>query len=205
MISLLAQTLLIAGLLSAVVLVVGPLLRLSPAVRFGLWLVVLIKLLTPPLVEWPWDVGAFLSAVLPEGFQASSACPECPVAVMGPVDATSLGIESTTMPGLGSLLGLCWVLGSLLVVARWVSNISRFQLALTASDPAPERIVRLIECVARRFGMPAPRARVAPISSGPFVWSPKPCCGSPDARLERIASCRLSEHLTVAVLGLPDD
>jgi hypothetical protein len=30
--------------------------RLSPAVRHALWLVVLIKLLTPPLFVWPWGI-----------------------------------------------------------------------------------------------------------------------------------------------------
>ena len=36
--------------------------RLGPAVRHLLWLVVLIKLLTPPVVYWPWPLLPFGSA-----------------------------------------------------------------------------------------------------------------------------------------------
>ena len=43
------QTVLVVGLLSIIVVVASRVFRLSPAVRFGLWLVVLIKLLAPPL------------------------------------------------------------------------------------------------------------------------------------------------------------
>src|SRR5687767_2299457 len=31
--------------------------RIGPVGRHALWLVVLIKLVTPPLVSWPWAVG----------------------------------------------------------------------------------------------------------------------------------------------------
>jgi beta-lactamase regulating signal transducer with metallopeptidase domain len=52
---LLLNTLTAAGL-AVLILVLGRPLRLGPAVRHALWLVVLVKLLTPPLVHWPWPL-----------------------------------------------------------------------------------------------------------------------------------------------------
>jgi beta-lactamase regulating signal transducer with metallopeptidase domain len=56
----LAQNTAIAGVLAAFVALVCGLARPRPAVRHALWLVVLVKLLAPPLISWPWsawDVG----------------------------------------------------------------------------------------------------------------------------------------------------
>ncbi len=47
----------IAALLSAAVVAVGPLLRSRPAVLHVLWLVVLVKLCAPPLVRWDAIAG----------------------------------------------------------------------------------------------------------------------------------------------------
>ncbi|MEX2172690.1 MAG: LCCL domain-containing protein [Pirellulales bacterium] len=50
------QSLVIAMLLACVVCALCQAIRPGPAARHALWLVVLIKLLTPPLVVWPWSV-----------------------------------------------------------------------------------------------------------------------------------------------------
>jgi beta-lactamase regulating signal transducer with metallopeptidase domain len=52
----LAQNALVAGLLAGLVALVCRLARFGPAVRHALWLVVLIKLVTPPLIVWPWSL-----------------------------------------------------------------------------------------------------------------------------------------------------
>ena len=49
-----AETALIATVLAAVALLASRWPRLSPAARHVLWLVVLVKLVAPPLVCWPW-------------------------------------------------------------------------------------------------------------------------------------------------------
>jgi hypothetical protein len=56
MLSWLAQHLMVTGLLAAAVAVMGRFLRLSPAAKHLLWLLVLLKLLAPPVVSWPWGV-----------------------------------------------------------------------------------------------------------------------------------------------------
>jgi beta-lactamase regulating signal transducer with metallopeptidase domain len=45
-----------ATALAALVLVLGRCTRLRPATRHALWLVVLLKLVTPPVVYWPWPL-----------------------------------------------------------------------------------------------------------------------------------------------------
>jgi hypothetical protein len=50
------QTFAIAGLAAVAVLCASRVARIGPVGRHVLWLVVLVKLVTPPLVivEWPW-------------------------------------------------------------------------------------------------------------------------------------------------------
>jgi hypothetical protein len=52
-----AETSLIAVVLAAVAMVAGRWTRLGPGARHALWLVVMIKLVTPPVVSWPWAVS----------------------------------------------------------------------------------------------------------------------------------------------------
>jgi beta-lactamase regulating signal transducer with metallopeptidase domain len=61
----LVQNTVVASVLAAAVWLTCRVRRLSPTVRHALWLVVLIKLVTPPLVVWPWS--------LPSGFEFPSA------------------------------------------------------------------------------------------------------------------------------------
>src|SRR5438552_13689875 len=52
------QNTIMAAILAAFVALICGLARPRPAVRHALWLVVLVKLLTPPLVAWPWPAAA---------------------------------------------------------------------------------------------------------------------------------------------------
>ena len=49
-----AETTLVASGLAAVAILAGRLRSIGPTARHALWLVVLIKMMTPPLVSWPW-------------------------------------------------------------------------------------------------------------------------------------------------------
>lgn len=53
MLAWIAETTLVASVLALVASLVGRSERLGPSTRHALWLVVLLKLLTPPLVAWP--------------------------------------------------------------------------------------------------------------------------------------------------------
>jgi beta-lactamase regulating signal transducer with metallopeptidase domain len=49
-----AETTLVASGLAVVAILAGRLRSIGPTARHALWLVVLIKMMTPPLVSWPW-------------------------------------------------------------------------------------------------------------------------------------------------------
>jgi len=49
-----AETTLVAAVLAVVAVLASRMRSVGPTVRHALWLVVLIKLMTPPLVSWPW-------------------------------------------------------------------------------------------------------------------------------------------------------
>ena len=48
-----AETTLVASALAAVVALAGRVRPIGPTARHILWLAVLVKLMTPPLVSWP--------------------------------------------------------------------------------------------------------------------------------------------------------
>src|SRR5579863_6782940 len=52
----LLQNAVVALALAAVARLICLFWRLDPVARHALWLIVLIKLVTPPLVAWPWKV-----------------------------------------------------------------------------------------------------------------------------------------------------
>lgn len=81
----LAETTIAVAVLTGVVALVCRALRPRPAVRHALWLVVLIKLLSPPLLDWPWPASASL-AIWPEPMQVDALDPKGEVpAVAGQV------------------------------------------------------------------------------------------------------------------------
>ena len=73
MISWMLQNAASVALLTAAVALVCKLCRLSPPLRHALWLIVLVKLMTPPLVSWHWsipDVTSYLRRVIPVSDQS---------------------------------------------------------------------------------------------------------------------------------------
>src|SRR5262245_49366991 len=52
----LIQNTVVACLLAAIVWLACRARRLSPTLQHALWLIVLVKLVTPPLVAWPWSL-----------------------------------------------------------------------------------------------------------------------------------------------------
>ena len=80
-----AETTCVAMVLACAAGLIGRLPRMGPTARHILWVVVLIKLLTPPVVRSPWPVS------LPDAWLAASAKPappEAPSIQPGPPPAT---------------------------------------------------------------------------------------------------------------------
>src|SRR5262249_25097817 len=135
---------LLATVLALVAAVVGRCCR-RPAVRHGLWLLVLLKLVTPPLlpVALPWPVtpppgeGPVLTANLirPEvdaapadgdGVAAETVPPPLPPV---PVAPAALSAEM--------LVAVVWLTGSLLWLTVAALRVARFGRLLRHARPAP--------------------------------------------------------------------
>ena len=93
-----AETTLVASALAAMAALAARVPRLapSPAARHALWLMVMIKLVTPPLVHWPWSVPSPIATT-----RADSTRDETVPARTGDVGMVEPGrMESTVTPSL---------------------------------------------------------------------------------------------------------
>ncbi len=66
------QSTVVSGILAVVVALACRLGRLKPAARHALWLVVIVKLLLPPVMAWPWALPVHIA---PVGLSASVPAP----------------------------------------------------------------------------------------------------------------------------------
>lgn len=128
-----------------------------PALAHGLWLLVLLKLFTPPLFE----VGVLPSTSPPA---AELAAPLVVVAELAPA---AIAPSSRSI----SLAVTLWLAGAAVVLGLAVSRARRFQTLLShAKDAAPElreRTARLASAMGLRH---APAVLIVPARISPMLW-----------------------------------
>ncbi len=181
-----------AGLLALAAASVGVFARGRPAIRHGLWILVLLKLVTPPL--WTVPVGWVAVpqktatqrpetvAALSDGEQALRASAPEPnsglldeseneyAAPAIPAPALSGAPSSAQWPWREWVLML-WATGSLLTFGLAAWRIRQFQSIVRLAEPAPESLRRQVEVIARRFGLAdAPTIGLVPGVVSPLVW-----------------------------------
>ena len=137
-----------------------------PVLAHALWVVVLVKVVTPPLVILPL-VPRPASVVVDSG-------PPTAASLGALAQALSPGAPEMTAPLVvdgPALLVLLWALGSALVLAVSLLRVRRFEgLLRRTSTPAPPPIARLAQTLATSLGLrsvPAielSRARVSPMT-----------------------------------------
>ena len=182
-----------ATLLALVALLVGLTVR-RPAVRNALWVLVLVRLLLPPV----WTVPITVQA--PESTEEAVAVAPTPVepapAVVVPVDdlwpadvivedaAPSLlpaplvepadvPAEAPTPVSVFTLVAVVWLAGTAFVFLRSARRIGRFRRALRDSVPAPDHIQQQTERLARSMGLRrCPPVCLVPGRVSPALWMP---------------------------------
>ena len=200
--------------------------RRNPSVAHFAWLLVMVRLVMPPVATVPWlsikvpVSDAIVVQPLPPSAAESSAF-ESRVAEqpMGSADdsaiATASRNEAAAQGSAGlcselqvagpivahfwTALGLVWLAGTALVIAVSAARLLRFQRMLrAASSPADPRVRRLAERAAAELGMPL-RAEIAviPASTVPFVWS---CFGRPRIVLPASIVSEMSDDELLLVL-----
>ena len=171
-----------------------------PALTHGLWLLVLLKLVTPPLVRVP--VPSPLAEKPPEIARADSAsadwipAPWAPAAGgEAPLDPLLLAREpappaepvpppsvdaaaapaavAPALPGWEAVLIYVWLAGSLAWLAWTAYHLFRFQRLLRFVRPGSPELQERVAELARRLGLKkSPALWLVPASISPMVWAP---------------------------------
>lgn len=181
----------VATVLAVVAAVVGRLCR-RPAVRHALWLLVLLKLITPPLVNLPvpWPAAAAAEDVAPPTREPlvlaePADVAEAPV-LFEPVDVLVMEADeppAATEPITDNpvaeysplpwreIVATAWLIGSLTTLAVMMSRGRRFAELLGYGRPAPDGLQREVARLARRIGLAScPEVLLLPGRVAPMVW-----------------------------------
>jgi beta-lactamase regulating signal transducer with metallopeptidase domain len=186
----------VAGLLAAAAASVGVFARRRPALRHGLWLLVLLKLVTPPLWQVPvtWISKPDPDRVAPVRAPVETVPVVEPV---GPVVETaergpardgeavmaSAAVVAEPEPVLAEsparlrLPWTMWVLaawgsGSVLTFAVAAWRVRRFQSLLALAEPAEEATRIEVVALARRLALRvAPEVWQVPAAVSPMLWA----------------------------------
>ncbi len=182
----------VTAALAGVVLTASRLFRLGPAARHLLWLVVLVKFLTPPVVYWPWVLPMYCPApavALPTTPPASPPMGDVRTVIIdmppniGPepevIDAPPIPERPTEPPlswdWLPATAGWTWLAGVVLVALLQDTRILRWRRRLMGGVPAPEGLNTLVRELAGSMGIRPPRLIVLRCVASPMVW----CFGVP--------------------------
>jgi len=185
-----------AALLALVAIAAGAICR-RPALIHGLWLLVLLKLVTPPLVRipiaWPTNsdptslsvaaaVDESSPAVVPSAVEQTPPIPpEAPVAFLVVEEEASAPLEAAFAPPPMAppdeplwprLLSVAWLTGSLGWFALALARLQRFHRLLRYSQPASLLLQERTQRLSRRLGMyRCPRVGLLPGRLAPMLWA----------------------------------
>ena len=151
-----------------------------PWLAHVLWLLVLVKLVTPPIASAPLitipaplpDAAALLSEAPSNAsapmLAASAAARPAPTDVAPPSDLTLAGLA----PRVSRAILWLWLIGSAIVLAVSLVRITRFARTVrTASRPADPDLAHLAGSLAKRLGLRrVPEIRLVHASITPLVW-----------------------------------
>ncbi len=170
-----------AAVLAPVAAVVGRASR-RPALAHALWLIVVLKLITPPLVGVPVvpAEAAVPDAVAgPVASAPPSVAEEAEAAVsfsvVGQVDPKAVATlepiaEPPFRPSWRTIVGATWVSGSAAWLALALWRIARFRRVLMRADPADPSLVEWVGSLSGRLGLGRPpEVRMVPGRVSPMV------------------------------------
>ena len=156
-----------------------------PTIAHVLWLLVLVKLVTPPLLTLPVvpiptttepASTSTAATLLSVPITNAESMPEVPNEHASVVDNTTMAAtavpESDWIRGLRTGLLVVWFAGALFVLVRSLVPIVRFhRLMRSACRSASPRVHRIANETVRRLGMRAcPAIETIPAQVAPLVW-----------------------------------
>ena len=172
-----------------------------PALIRALWVLVLLKLLVPPLwtigaIQWEWSQSGAVPAAAPRALLA----PAPPVSAPQPFSegfatvsetshAADLGDPPTKLPHAtapstllpdtfrldpSSWLAAAWAAGSVLYLLAVVGRVRRFNRSMRLATPAPRDVPRRCAALASRLGLHGPATPgvwFLPVTFCPVLWA----------------------------------
>jgi beta-lactamase regulating signal transducer with metallopeptidase domain len=174
------ETTLVAAALAVVATLLPRLRPLGPAARHALWLVVLVKLMTPPLLSWPWPV--FTPAQIDTAPGTVILDPQIANFSQEPNEPAGSDGASTVrahLPREGATALLRWALvvwfvGAATLASLQLLRIVGFRRRLRGAVPAPTWLVAEAARLGGRLGVRVPQALAVPGLGTPVVWCPGP-------------------------------
>jgi len=174
------QTFIITAVLAGCVWMLCRIVRPGPAMQHALWLVLLIKLVVPPVFPWPWAVedllgragmGATLSR---SSFIAAEPQPNAGETLRKAKDAPALnrGADAPipAVEVLWIVVASVWFAGSALFIAVQTEKVRRVLTLLNDAVPASPALQKLVEDVAGRLRIRPVATSVASTIVSPFIW-----------------------------------
>jgi beta-lactamase regulating signal transducer with metallopeptidase domain len=192
-------------MLALVVLVLCRWRRLGPAARHALWLLVLLKLLTPPFISWPWTVplGTVTEAnrqpaiadirgpdklprvvESPQPSLAETASRDMLLSLLSTEETVLLPAASSPVVERGSFLWdrwaevavVVWLCGGIVVVFVQLRLLARMRRWVRHGRSASPLFVAQVEELASALGANPPRLVVLPGLASPFIWAGGRAC-----------------------------
>jgi beta-lactamase regulating signal transducer with metallopeptidase domain len=178
--------------LAVVVLAANRCFRLGPAVRHLLWLVVVVKFLTPPVVYWPWALPMHRPTAAVTAATAAPAAPSIggvrtviidmppdsgpePEVIDAPPVAEPLSAPPIFWDWLPATAGWTWLAGGVLVAWLQATRILRWRRRLRRGASAPSGLETLVRDLAGAMGLRPPPVVVLSCVASQMVW----CFGVP--------------------------
>lgn len=163
------------AILAGLVALVCRVTRIGPVARHALWVLVLIKFVTPPLVAWPWTMPDPFRLNVAEAIEVDTPVEEVvAIADAGVVDVAGEG-EGTrpseaTGPGAWPWLLSIWLTGSVLLATVEGIRLVRLTRRTRAASAADPTLTSRVARHAERMGItPVPIVLVQG-ARAPSVW-----------------------------------
>ena len=142
-----------------------------PALTHALWVLVLLKLATPPLGYVPFDFGHAtetpIVAAAP-AFPLDALPIEAPIAPLPALPENATPIDWLAV--LGTAACSLWLVGTLVVFGWALARLVRFRRLLGLATPAPSAIVVEATRLAEALGVSCPRIVLLPGAISPLLW-----------------------------------
>jgi beta-lactamase regulating signal transducer with metallopeptidase domain len=187
----LAQHVATATILAGVIAFICRWARLGPALRHGLWLLVLVKLLVPPFVYWPWALpvaGQFFQEepTVLTGEQSADESGSADQLLKlflkvqarqsnephadGDLDLSPAAATRRLPAWLTPVLVSVWLAGSVAMAMLQCVRMVRFRRLLKEGRTPPRKLVRQVGALATLLSVRPPGTMILSGIGSPFVW-----------------------------------